>query len=237
MPTLIERVQGLTQEIRQMANAKVSETEADAFRTRDGELSDAANAIAVPAKFIELFGTKGLKVETPVQQARRLKSTIDEIAAKYDVDPLSIAATDTSWRFSTKPGLDRISRDVMEQLMLGWRKYVGNLKPEIDQGLIILLQNSSAYANHANKVREISSALDELAHRLPSTQDDFNKPEKLAADLNLAIENLPDDIPEPVRALFLAINSRVATAGHLTDDALTWLREKEMLDTIAVSWR
>ena len=237
MRTLIERARDLTQDIRQMASSKVSAAEAEGFRTRDGELSNVANAIAGPAKFIELFRTKGIDVEISVQQVRRLKIAIDEMAAKYEADPLSILAADTSWRFSTKPALDRVSRDIREQLLVSWCKYVESLKPEIDQGLMIVLQSSPAYANHANKVREISSALDALAHRLPSTEDDFNKPEKLAVDLNLAIENLPDDIPEPVRALFLAINRRVATAGHLTDDALTWLREREMLDTIAVSWR
>lgn len=237
MRTLIEQASDLTHDIRQMANSKVSAADADGFRTRAEELSNAADAIAVPAQFIELFSSKGIDLDIPVQQARRLKIAIDEMAAKYEADPQSILAANRNWRYSTKPALDRISRDIREQLLLGWRKYVESLKPEIDQGLMIVLQSSPAYAIHANKVREISSALDELAHRLPRTQDGFDEPEKLAADLNFAIENLPEDIPEPVRELFLAINRRVATAGHLTDDALTWLREREMLDTIEVSWR
>ena len=237
MPVLFERVKNLSQQIQQLANSQVTEDESIGFRTRAEELSNPSAAIAVPTRRLELFRTKGIQVELSVQKARALKSTIDEMARQYDTEPRSILTPDANWRLITRTGLNQLAGLINEELSVGWRSYLSGIKPTIDQGLLIVLQSSPSYVNHANRVSELSSAFDTLANRLPTNQEEIDRPRELAAALRDAIENLPLDIPEPVRQLFVAISRRSATAGHLTDEALDWLRERDMLDTIVVSWR
>ena len=237
MSTLIERIQQLSEKINLLSNSQVTEDEATAFRTRAEELSQLSNNILVPAKLVELFRARGIMVETPVTQSRQLKDTIDEKATQYHANPRSILTSDVNWRHVTRPRVAQLTERVDEELSVAWRNHVSKIKPTIDQGLMIVLRSSPAYAAHADQVHALSSGLDQLANRLPRNLEDINRPEALATALIRATENLPTDIPEPVRELFVAINRRTATAGHLTDEAIAWLREREMLDTIAVSWR
>jgi len=236
MPTLVERLRDISAWIKSLAESQVSEDEARRFTARAGELSDLSMDMSVPAGRLEGFAANQIHVEIPDSRARSLKRTIDEMADKYDSDPLSILVPDASWRHFTKNSLASLTKEVSVALLIAWRNYVSGITPTIDQGLMIVFRSSPAYADHANRVQELGSALAQLAERLPGTQEDIDRPAALAAALLLAIENLPD-IPEPVRELFRAINRKTATAGHLTDEALGWLREKDMLDTIQVSWR
>ena len=237
MPALVERIRDLSARIKSLAGSQVSEDEAGRFRVRAEELSDLSMDMSVPAGRLEGFAANQIHVEIPDSRARSLKRTIDEIAGKYDSDPSSILVPDATWRHSTKNSLATLTKEVSGELSVAWRNYVSGIKPTIDQGLMIVFRSSPAYADHANRVQQLGSALDQLAERLPGTQEEIDRPAELATTLLLAIENLPADIPEPVRELFLAINRRTATAGHLTDEALGWLREKNMLDKIQVLWR
>ena len=235
--TIIERAQGLTQELNRLTNSQVSQTEADGFRTRDEELSTTADEVMIPARYIELFRAKGINCHIPVQRVNRLKATIDEMAAKYQANPRSILDPDTNWRFQTKTGIERIGREIREELLLRWHDYVEGLRPEIDQGLMIVLQNSPTFSSHTSRIRELNAILDDLSRQLPRNQQEVNQPEQFANELNNTVENLPGDIPEPVRDLFIAIHRGDATVKHLSEGALLWLRERNMLDSIAVSWK
>ena len=234
---IIERAQGLTQELNRLTNSQVSQTEAHGFRTRDEELSTIANEVMIPAQYIALFRAKGINFHIPVQRVNRLKASIDEMAAKYQANPRSILDPDTNWRFQTKTGVERVGREIREELLLRWHDYVEGLRPEIDQGLMMVLQNSPTFATHTSRIRELNAILNDLSRRLPRNQQEVNQPENIANELKNTVRNLPGDIPEPVRELFLAINRGDATVKYLTEGALLWLRERNMLDSIAVSWR
>ena len=237
MATLVERIRDLSARIKSLAGSQVSDDEARRFRVRAEELSDLSMDMSVPAGRLEGFSANQIHVDIPDSRARSLKRTIDEIAGKYDSDPSSILVPDANWRHSTKNRLTTLTKEVSRELSIAWRNYVSGIKPTIDQGLIIVLRSSPAYADHARGVQELGWALDQLAERLPGTQEEIDRPAELVTALLLAIQNLPADIPEPVRELFWAINRRTATAEHLTDEALGWLREKNMLDEIQVLWR
>lgn len=236
MPTLIDRIHDLTEQIKMLADSKVTEDEAKGFSTRAQEFSDPSNAISVPTRRYELFIAKGIRVESPASDSRKLKRTIDELAAKYEADPRSILDPNTNWRYAIRNQLTQLADRVSEDQLVAWRSYLTKMRPHVDQGLMLVLRSSPAYADHANHVQELDSEFDQLNERLPVTQEQIDRPEGLATELLLAIDDLPQDIPEPVRELFRAINQRTATAAHLTDDALGWLRENALLETLRISW-
>ncbi len=236
MPTLIERIRELSGQIRSLADSQVTEDEAKGFATRTEELSEPSNAIAVPAQRFELFTDKGIPIGKSFPEACRLKRTIDELAAKYDADPRSILAPDSNWRLATRNQLARLAERINPSLSEGWRSHVLSLKPVVDQGLLRVLRSSPAHAAHANRVEELNTEFNRLAERLPVTQEEVDRPERLSKELHRVLEDLPTDIPQPVRELFLAINQSTATAAHLTNEAVKWLREKELLHTLRISW-
>ena len=237
MPELIEQIQKLSQKIKLLSDSQVTEQESKGFATRADELSKLSIALSVPTRRLEGFISNGIEGATSFSTARELKGAIDEMVKKYDSDPRSILTPDPNWRHDTKSRLEQLAGRLNDQLLVNWSKYVSDIKPTVDQGLMVVFRSSPTYANHANRINELSSALDQLANRLPRSQEEIDQPTNLASEMRRAIENLPDDIPEPVRELFMAITRRTATPRHLTDEAFAWLRDKEMLDAIQLSWK
>ena len=236
MPTLIERILELSAQIRSLADSQVSEDEAKGFATRAEEYSGLSNVIAVPARRFELLTAKGMQVETPSGEARVLKGKIDEVTAKYDADTRSILAPNATWRHNTRNQLASLAERVNTTLSEGWRTHVLSLRPVVDQGLLSMWRISPAHTDQAIWVEDLSRDFDHLAERLPVTQEEIDRPEQLSIQLRLALEELPPDYPQPVRELFSAINKDAATAAHLTDEAVQWLRENELLDRLRISW-
>lgn len=237
MPTLIERIREVSSQIISLADSQVTEGEARGFATRVHELTEAANAISVPARRIELLAAKGVRIEAPSAEANALKRTIDELAVRYEADPRSILAPDANWRLATRNQLTRLADRVTPSLLAAWRYYVLSIKPVVDQGLLRVLRSSPTHAVQAKRVEELNIEFHGLLERLPVSQEEIDRPERLAKELSRILEDLPTDIPQPVRELFLAINQGTATAAHLTDEAVAWLREREMLQTLRISWR
>lgn len=236
---LMDRILKLSSQIKSLAESQVTEEEARGFATRAEEFLEPSSAISIPAQRLDLF-TNRLQMETSFtelqEEALRLKRIIDNIATKYNSDPRSILAPDTNWRLITKNQLTKLARNVDEHLLTAWHNYVLGLKPNVDQGLLRVLRSSPAHATHANYVEQLNTELYRVAEHLPANQEEANSPERIAEDLRRALANLPTDIPEPVRELFLAINQGTATAAHLTDEAVDWLREKKLLHTLRVTW-
>jgi len=237
MPTLVERIQELSNRIRSLADSQVTEDEAKGFATRRQELTDLFDAIRVPARRVELLRSKGIHIETPSAEATALKRRIDELAARYESDPLSILEPDANWRYGTRNQLSKLATNVVPGLSDGWRSYVLKLKPIVDQGLLRVLESTPAHAAHANMVEDLDDELGRLADSLPTTQEEIDRPQQLSERLNRLLEDLPTDIPQPVRELFNAINQGTATAAQLTEEAVNWLRDSGLLDTLEVSWR
>ena len=121
--------------------------------------------------------------------------------------------------------------------MHDWHSYVSETRPLIDPGLMQVLHGSPEYAERAGIVQELSLALDRLAGSLPTSLEDIGRPSKIAAQLHEVMENLPAEIPEAVRELFKAMSQETATAGLLSEEAISWLRDRHMLDKISVTWR
>jgi len=236
MPTLIERIRNLTDQIKSQADSKVNEDEAKGFRTRSKELSDPSDEISVATRRLELFQAHGIPVKLPLPNASELKKSIDEISDKYASDPLSIISANTGWRFGTKNQLSSLSRIASEEATSAWNKYLSDLKPPIDQGIIFVLRSSPAYAEQLKGLQTLSAEFSTLEGRLPTSEEEISRPKELAEEMLQASENLPEEIPEPVQDLFRAINSGNATAVNLTDEASAWLRENELLPSLKISW-
>jgi len=237
MPTLIERASELTDRIKSLGDSHATQGESQGFATRVQELSEPMIAISVSARRLEMFATKDISVEAPSLDARMLKKTIDDLAAKFDRDPRSILAADVNWRHATRNKLTNLAVRLDAILSEAWRAHVLALRPAVDQGLLRVLSIDPLHKPAANRVAVLLAQLEALADQLPKTEEDFGKPEGLAAEATQAWKDLPQDMPEEVQELFRAINEGMATAAHLTEDAINWLRENGLLETLAISWR
>ena len=235
--SLIERIRTISRDIRDLEGLQATEMEAKGFRTRADDLSQLADKIQVPAERTRLFRQSGIEVEAQEFQARQLRLKLDEILQGYMADRKSILESSTEWRFDTKSGLDSFASKTNQELRKAWIRYVTFLKPPINPALLRLLGRSRAFQAQSQKIDELFAELDSLMNRLPSSQQDLERPGLLAEEARRLAEELPQDIPEPVRQLFQSINQQTATVGHLTAEAMQWLKENEMLSDLRVSWR
>ena len=153
----------------------------------------------------------------------------------YAADRKSILEPSPEWRHATRNELGSIAKSGNQQLLLAWNNHVVGLKPPINAGLLRLLARSPAYQTQLRRIYELVTELDRLSGRLPSNPEELEKPALLAREVRGLVKELPEDIPEPVRLLFQSINEETATAVHLTEEAMQWLRENEMLSDLRVS--
>lgn len=236
MATLVERAHELSNQIRSLAGSQATEQEAKAFETRASELSEAASLVFVPARRMESFTAKGIIVEVLTAESSMLKHAVDDMTANYSAEPASILAPDPRWRLVTKSQFNELGKHVTDRLQEAWHAFVLAQLPAIDQGRRNIWRIFPAYQEQERLVEELFAEFDTAAKNLPTSQEELDRPEGLAAELNDIISDLPTELPEPVRDLFQAINQGTATAAHLTDEAVQWLGENELLQTLRISW-
>lgn len=237
MATIVERIRGLSNQITSLAGSQATEQEAEAFETRAQELSDAANLVNVPARRIELFTAKGITIKPLAAESAKLKRAVEDIATKYGTEPANLLIADPRWRFVTKSQFAELSKLATDHLQEAWQTFVLTKRPTIDQGRINIWKIFPAYQERAHLVEERLTEFDNITQHLPTSREDLERPEQLAAELDETLRDLPTEIPEPVRELFQAIDQGTATAIHLTDEALKWLRENDLLQTLRITWR
>ena len=236
-PSLIDRIRAISQDIRELEGLHATEIEATGFRTRAEELSQLEDKIQVPAERTKLFRENGIEVEAQEFQARQLRLKLDEMLRGYMADRKSILESDSDWRNKTKNGLESFASKTNQELRTAWIRYVTYLKPPINPALLRLLGRSRAYQAQSQEIDKLFGDLDSLKDRPPYSQQDLDRPAQLAEEARRLAEELPNDIPEPVRQLFQSLNEQTATAVHLTEEAMQWLKENEMLSDLRVSWR
>ena len=237
MNNLLNRVREISKSIKDLEGLKATEGEAIGFRTRAEELSHLAAQIRVPASRIGLFRQNGIAVVTSEFHASQLRLRLEAMLQDYVADRKSILEPSPDWRYATRNELESIAKSGNQQLLLTWNNHVVGLKPPINDGLLRLLARSRAYQTQSRRIDELVTELDRLSNQLPSTIEELERPAKLAEELQSLRRELPDDIPPPVRLLFQSINEETATAVHLTEEAMQWLRENEMLPDLRLSWR
>ena len=237
MSNLIDRVREVSKSIKGLESRKATEAEATGFRTRADELSDLAAHIRVPVQLIEIFRQNGIPVETPGFQASQLRLTLEAMLQDYATNKKNILEPSTEWRYTTKNGLESIAKNGNQQLHSAWNSYVMRLKPSVNDGLLRLLARSPAYQTQSQQIAERVGEMDQLSNRLPSTRELLERPAILAKEIRGLQEQLPEDLPESVSLLFQSMNQGTATAVQLTDKAMVWLKENEMLSDLRVSWR
>ena len=148
-----------------------------------------------------------------------MRLNLEEMQQEYAADRKSIITPKPEWRHETRDRLVAVARTSNQRLQASWDKHVDDAKPPINSGLLLMLSRSPAYQARLRTVTEQIEEFDRLRGRLPSNIDEAKRPAILAERLRSLLNQLPDDIPEPVRELFQSINSGSATAAHLTDDA------------------
>ena len=172
----------------------------------------------------------------PLSNARELKKIIDQLKAKYASDPRIILKPDPSWRHETRNQLDKLAERADEEATRAWGEYVSELKPSINIGVMLALRSTPGFAEHANRLQALNNEFNDLAERLPTTEEEIDRPKELAEEMRAASENLPSDYPDPVNDLFRSINAGTATAAQLTDEAVVWLKENGLLEALRISW-
>ena len=237
MTKLIGQMREISRKIKDLEGLRATESDAEGFKTRADELSNLSGQIREPVRRIQLFRQSGIPVEASYVQGNQLRLDLEEMQQEYATDRKSIITPKPEWRHETRNRLVAVARRSNERLQASWDKHVADAKPPINSGLLRMLARLPAYQTQLRTITERIDEFDRLPSRLPSSINDAKRPAILAERLRALLNELPDDIPDPVRELFQSINAESATAAQLTDDARAWLLEHGMLSDLRVSWR
>ena len=237
MATLTDWMDQLTLEMQSLSNSQLQQAQVEKFNTRATELRDVAQLMMICAARAASFRGQGIEIQERFAEADALKSPIVEIAAEFAQDPLSILEPDPNWHHSTQPGLRKLSNQVNVDLRVAWQKFVRQQRPNVDQLPLDVLQNLPAFSRRSSQIRDLISQFDGLAQILPSNEEDFHRPVRLANQINRIIQDIPLGFPQPVRELLEAIHSGTANAEHLTEPVIEWLRDNNILADLRISWR
>ena len=237
MTTLTDRMNQLERDMRSLSNSQLEQAQVEKFETRATELRDLSRILMINAQRTAAFRDQGIEIPARLAQANALRSPVDDILTHFDQDPRSILEPDPDWHHSTQPGLRKLSGQVNADLRVAWQKHVRQRRPNVDQLPLEVLQNLPAFANRSAEIKTLIAKFDSLAQTLPSNDEEFNRPVALANEINRVIQDIPLGFPQPVRELLEAINQGTANAEHLTEEAIQWLRDNNILADLRISWR
>lgn len=234
---MIERIDQLFLDLKFLSDSQASQAHVDGFRTRSEEFTNLSSEMMVPAKLVELFDQRGLNPNVPHIEARELGQFVDKLIAKHDAEPSSILQSDPNWKHSTKRRIQNLAKQINTGLMKTWRGHIERVIPDVNKGTLYLLYNLPAYEEKASQVRALLSQVKELSQHLPRSLEEIEQPELLANEVRLIEQDIPADIPDQVRALFITIDEGTANATQLSEDIIEWLRDNNLLKGLRISWR
>lgn len=152
-------------------------------------------------------------------------------------------------RFLNKPGkvmegntwakcntsLSSFATTLEDNLKAIWSDLIGQLIPNLDDlGPFLNLERCAA---EVRKITELQEHLRRLQQSLPDGEEAFREAEKKSREIQQRVAKLDlGDVPIAVKRFIQRVNSLGgANLGDLTDEVLSWLGEKNLLQSFRVS--
>lgn len=234
---LPDRMSNLADRMNALASVTVDAAEARGFEARAHELEEPSQRLEVQVELVRQMGVRGIPVRLPAASAQHLKSAIDVMAKDYAGTPQSILRPSGTWRNELRKILDQLPDELRDSVSAAWSEFVRGLRPESNEAMLRILERSAPHRDQVAQMRSLDVRLDELQDRAPRSVEDFELPASLSEELRELWKDLPQEIPEAVRELLEAINSKTATLADVTPEVATWLADNELIDALSLSWK
>ena len=230
---LLERATGLAEKVSRYQQLKSAAAEAELFRTRASQVTQAAALVATALETLQRFASAGVEVsfrpanaDVLIERARALQ----EIAAK---DPAKLAEPPFNFRYEFTDRLTGIATGALQAVQHAWAAHVGKVAPTGSDELLDAFGRIAQLRPAVTRIRQCRERIAALAASAPADPAaalatlDRLVGEHAAAMRELRSEDMPISI---VKLIAAAGEPRGAPLGWLTDENRAWLEARGLAD-------
>jgi len=227
---LFERTQNLSRDILALENLKKRADQAGIFEKRAQDLSVPAKAIQELDDAIKVISKNNIAVLSLDRGlVGSLRDQITDLKKRYEIDKNVMIEPfpGKDVRYCLFAPLKKLPSVAIPSLQEAWRNWsVIKLQlPEIQSDVLDTLGRIAALRESVATIRGLMSEANKICNKLPDSDNDFIRLEKLGKDIVVAWKNLAGDgIPKEVLAFLRAVGNPLgAEYSALTTDVFNWL--------------
>ena len=230
---LLERATGLAEKISRYQRLKSAAAEAELFRTRSSQVTQAAARVATVVGTLRAFASAGVEVsfrpanaDVLIERARALQ----EIAAK---DPAKLAEPPFGFKFEFTDRLIGIAAGALQAVQHAWAAHVEKVAPTGSDELLDAFGRLAQLRPAVAQIRQCRQRIAVIAASAPSDPAAaLATLERLVGEHAAAMRELgSEDMPTSIVKLIAAAGEpRGAPLGLLTDENRAWLEARGLAD-------
>lgn len=237
--SLLERAADLRQGVDELEQLRGMAEQAQAFASRADMLTTPAEELEVMSFLAQMFGKRGAIVHVDRDRCSGLRALVKRMAEAYAEKPESILVSDGQLRFGFWDTLEQLPKQVRGELLAAWAAFVEEKLPLRQDGLLQTLRRLPGAAGQVEQVELLWKRAEALKGRIPTEETDFEKPRRLAEEIQTAMDTLTGgSLPEEVQLFIQAATSAGGATLDLFSPAVRdWLARTENLASVRVVLR
>lgn len=230
--TVLDQILEVQDEIKKLRDAKGLHQFSNLYETRRGELETQRVAFEKTMAKVVTLAVAGVLQKEGLPSHGGVAKLLGKVSAILD-DPTKL--TQGHDFRSLREQLDALTRQLTTRVENNWTTFSASYtKPNR-----VLLEQIARVPDCAARVAELTELIDRLTDieaRTPSTQEEFNQYLDTLTSVKEAFQSLnPEQFPKDVLEFFQSSQSKEgAPWDQLTDDVLTWIRDKGLLDKLRI---
>lgn len=233
---LLERAAALAGKIARYQKLKAAAHEAEQFRTRAGQVCQAATLIRQAREAMDRFKEAGVSIQFVPRNADGLIEKANTLKAIAAENPAGLATPPFNFRYEFTDRVNGIATGVTQAITDAWRIYVGANGPGGSDEVLDALARLPQLHAGVSRIRRCRQDIAALAASLPSDPKvAVSRLQGLVADHRAAWAELTaDGIPRPVIAFIRSCAGEGAPLTLLTDDVREWLQTRNLLGAFRI---
>lgn len=234
---LLERATSLAGKIVRYQKLKSAAVEAERFRTRAGQIQNAATLVLEAAAALQRFAAAGIAVPFEPANAGTLVERAQVLRDLAANDPAGLAEPPFQFKYEFVDRLAGITTAADQAIKQAWAAHVGAVAPGGSEELLDALNRLPQLRPAVTRVRRCRADVAALAAAVPpDPARALADLDRLVAEHSAAMKDLrSDDMPPAVTRLIAAAGEpRGAPIAWLTDEARAWLEARGLADSFRV---
>lgn len=235
-PLLTKRASSILDRLKRLQETALLANEGDRVRTRADELSRPLSDLESLQLVDEGLRERGLEPQVDRESIRATHTQLLALATRYRADPSQITAPDGRLRFTLWDPLKTLPDELRRSLLDAWRDHVAALVPRQRPEILDVLERVPGVQAEARALREIGNEFDRRSNALPQNNEDFDRIEGLATEIQTRWRTLEGaGIPAEVMNFLAAASLGSARLDLLTPTVRAWLDERSLTQHVRVT--
>jgi hypothetical protein len=235
-PTLVERASSALDRLKRLNETALLANEGDRVRTRADELEAPVAEMEHILLVEQALRRRGVSPELPQSAIATARTQLAALRDRYRSDPTQITAPDGRLRFTLWDPLRALPNEIRSSLNGAWEAHARSLLREQSVEILEVLERVPGLQVDARAIRAMASEFDSLSSRLPRQEEDVDRIEELAREIERRWQSLEGaGIPSDVLDFLAAASVSGAPLALLTPAVREWLQERSLTQFVRLT--